>query len=943
VESIEPHVQQVLTLSPKNSPSAYRDGQMWDFSAARNASFELATQDWVMWLDSDDIIANPEQLAELCKAPPGTCYLLPYEYAYDAQGRCVVRQYRERLFNPRGAMHWKFPVHEVMVPVSQPLNMVQSDLVTIKHRRQYNPKPQEPERNLRILKRWMAEHPDDVRNQFYIGLEYANAGQLDDAVTWLERYVKNTGWLDEKAQAIFRLVTIHEQRRQFQKALDWAFEALKTCDWFESCYAICRQFYHLKNWERCANYARMALNTPPTKTVLFTNEADRHELHVYLNVALNQLGRTQEAYESTLEGLKGNPEHPYLRHNRAEYEKALAPKALGVVSEEVLSKAIARVLEVGKPLPAECRRLDKLDIVFVTASWERWDPESIKATGIGGSETMLANMAKHLAELGHKVTVYADPTKEGTYDGAEWRNKERFRDVDCDVLIVSRQAPYLDAPGVRARLRLLWCHDVSAIAATPTLLHRADRLLALSSWHRDFLVKAHDIHPDQVIVTRNGIDLGRFKASPPRNPYKIVNSSSPDRSWPVLLECFKRIREQVPQAELHLFYGFDNWKKVAANDPPQMEGIRLLEEQVKAPGVHYHGRVSQERLTHEFLTAGLWAYPTWFTETSCITAMEAQAAGLAVVTSNRAALGETCRYGTLLDGEWTDHEYQNKFVEACISAMATYAVTSPYSLNAGAPFSLDTLAKDWEAMFLDLLEKKKTHPLNPYLPTKPYRFKQPAKVKLNVGCGPNIFPYPGWLNYDKVVNNEYWRFMRMGGCSGMPAEQRVLAQFMAAHPDEGAVREHDWSIGFPHESGSVDYIYVGQAIEHMNRRTQTIPFLQECRRMLKPGGTLRMTTPDVKLLVDAVRGGGFAKYAVDQPEWFKSAHPADQFSYLVFGAAGPDCTQSQYEGHFHLYARESMEVALREAGFSDIAFDPPPMAEVTDAGMGHSFAVEATK
>ena len=909
---------------------------MWDFSVARNASFEKATQPWLMWLDSDDLIEGADKLVELCKAPPGTCYLFPYEYAYDHVGRCVVRQYRERLFSPKGAMQWRFPIHEVMVPVSSPLTMVQSDLVTIKHRRQYNPKPQEPERNLRILKAWMAEHPDDVRNQFYIGLEYANAGQFDESVSWLERYVKNTGWLDEKAQALFKLVEIHERRRQYQRALDWAFEALKTCDWFESCYAICRQFYHLKNWERCVNYARIALNAPPTKTVLFTNEADRHELHVYLNVALNQLGRTKEAYESTLEGLKGNPEHPYLQHNRVEYEKALKP-AGGARSALVAEDA-------ADPTPADLSAFDpkRLDIVFVTASWERWDPESIKATGIGGSETMLANMAKHLAKLGHKVTVYADPTKEGTHENVLWRNKEHFKNLCCDVLVVSRQASFLhESCAVRASLRLLWCHDVTAIGATPHTLLRADRLLALSAWHKDFLVKAHDISPDQVVVTRNGIDLDRFKASPPRNPYKIVNSSSPDRSWPVLLECFKRIREQVPQAELHLFYGFDNWKKVAAGDKLQMDLIHRLEEQVKAPGVYYHGRVSQERLTYEFLTAGLWAYPTWFTETSCITAMEAQAAGCQVVTSNRAALAETVgSNGVLLDGEWTDEVYQRDFVAHCLEQMYRPSASNP---NHAARFSLTTLAKDWEAMFLELLEKKKTHPLNAYHPTKPYRAKPAANVKLNIACGPNIFPFPGWTNYDKVSDERYWNFMRMGVQPGMPAQQQVLAKFLAEHKDEGAVIAHDWASPFPHADGSVDYIYVGQAIEHMNRRTQAVPFLQECRRMLRPGGTLRMTTPDLTQLVEAVKLGRMHTFAKDQPEWFQSAHAGDQFSYIAFGAAGPDCTQSKYEGHFHLYTRETMEQLLHEAGFTDIAFDPPPMSEVTDAGMSHSFAVEATK
>jgi tetratricopeptide (TPR) repeat protein len=426
VASVEPWVAEVVVHRPGQVP-------MEDFSRARNESFAKATQPWVMWLDSDDVLQGADQLVELCKAPPGTCYMFPYEYAYGPGGKVTVRQYRERLFNPRGAMQWRFPIHEVMVPVGPALRMVQSDAVTITHQRQFHPKPQEPGRNLRILRRWMAEHPDDVRNQFYLGLELDNAGEDSAAVEWLERYVKNTGWDDEKAQALFRLVGIHERRRQYQRALDWAFEALKVCDWFESHFAVARQFYHLKKWERCVHYARLAENAPPTRTVLFVDESARHELHTYLNIALNMLDRTQEALDSALAGLKGNPEHPWLLNNRRQYEKALGVKGHVMSSNRYMGvdpplsnqhgggcrlAATTYAPVAAKPIDPKC-----LDIVFVTASWERWDPESIKATGIGGSETMLANMAKHLAKLGHRVRVYADPTKEGTYDGAEWLAK----------------------------------------------------------------------------------------------------------------------------------------------------------------------------------------------------------------------------------------------------------------------------------------------------------------------------------------------------------------------------------------------------------------------------------------------------------------------------------------------------------------------------------------
>jgi SAM-dependent methyltransferase len=289
-------------------------------------------------------------------------------------------------------------------------------------------------------------------------------------------------------------------------------------------------------------------------------------------------------------------------------------------------------------------------------------------------------------------------------------------------------------------------------------------------------------------------------------------------------------------------------------------------------------------------------------------------------------------------------------------------------------FALEPLAIEWQSMFLQLLEQKKTHPLNPYHPTKPYRAKPaqcyvasselaamaneardkrealartvPPQVKLNIACGPNIFPYPGWVNYDRDPQYEYWRFMRTGERHEMPEHQRALVRFLLKDPDaKHPVAPHDMTVRFPHEDNSVDYIYVGQAIEHMSRRTQVIPFLQECRRMLKPGGVLRMTTPDLDKLTEAYREGAMGSFDTDQPDWFKGAPAGDKLSYLMFGAAGPECTQTKYEGHFHLYTRGSMLAALKDAGFrmGAVSFISKPHPEVKDEGMSHSFAVEATK
>jgi SAM-dependent methyltransferase len=223
-------------------------------------------------------------------------------------------------------------------------------------------------------------------------------------------------------------------------------------------------------------------------------------------------------------------------------------------------------------------------------------------------------------------------------------------------------------------------------------------------------------------------------------------------------------------------------------------------------------------------------------------------------------------------------------------------------------------------------------------------------IKLNICSGPNIFPFDNWINYDREDFDYYINFLKNGKSHSRASYQRLIDYCARGGKLSSII--HDLRDGFPqHANNSVDLIYVGQAIEHINPIFEVPPFLKECYRMLKPDGVLRMTTPDLDLLINAYLAGEMNKFAIEQPAFYQNVDPSAQLAMLMFGSCGEKCKWDHYEGHFFLYTQKSMTKVLNDAGFSKVFFyyetgksySPVMAAEVHDEGMTHSMICEAIK
>jgi len=117
---------------------------------------------------------------------------------------------------------------------------------------------------------------------------------------------------------------------------------------------------------------------------------------------------------------------------------------------------------------------------------------------------------------------------------------------------------------------------------------------------------------------------------------------------------------------------------------------------------------------------------------------------------------------------------------------------------------------------------------------------------------------------------------------------------------------------FPIEDDTFDYVFSEHMIEHMSWQAG-LAMLEECHRILKPGGTIRVATPDLAVLLGLygkernAAAERYVRWIVDRAMPGISAYRA---SFVINNAF-------RSWGHQFLYDGELLLESMRKAGFTD--------------------------
>jgi glycosyltransferase involved in cell wall biosynthesis len=191
-----------------------------------------------------------------------------------------------------------------------------------------------------------------------------------------------------------------------------------------------------------------------------------------------------------------------------------------------------------------------------------------------------------------------------------------------------------------------------------------------SHWNYENFRYFFDIPTNRSIVIKNGIEsFPQRKIYKKGDPIKLIHHCTPWRGLNVLLRAMQEITD--PNITLDVYsstqvYG-DQFKQ--QND----DQFKPLYEQAKQlPNVNYIGYETNEYIKANMNKYDMFVYPSIFEETSCVSALEALASGVHVITNNYGALYETC-------AEWPVYiNYTENFEQMALGTAEAIKVAASY-------------------------------------------------------------------------------------------------------------------------------------------------------------------------------------------------------------------------------------------------------------------------
>lgn len=344
---------------------------------------------------------------------------------------------------------------------------------------------------------------------------------------------------------------------------------------------------------------------------------------------------------------------------------------------------------------------------------------------------------------GATTPFFASPRYFRGYLDGVLRDLPRERPDVIHFFSLSQWAPLLRTACPRARLVLhMQGESLSQLPAGPVAEHlrHVDVVVACSQHVAGLVCRRFPGFADRVRVVPNGVDTDRFRPAPgiTAEPGRIlfVSRVSPEKGVHVLVEAFRKVWEERPDAQLDVvgtpgllpwsllgglsddpkvrelvrFYGDGPlaraWRQLRrGGEAYRAELWRLLPEKA-AQRICFAGAVAHEAIPERYQRASLFVLPS-LSDAFGIPVVEAMACGLPVVGARTGGIAESVEHGRtgLLVAPGDAGELAGALLRLLDDPALAAAMGRSGRVRAARLYSWDLVASDLADLYRGLLDR----------------------------------------------------------------------------------------------------------------------------------------------------------------------------------------------------------------------------------------------
>tara|TARA_B100000029_G_C17553846_1_gene951044 strand:+ start:675 stop:1631 length:957 start_codon:yes stop_codon:yes gene_type:complete len=269
--------------------------------------------------------------------------------------------------------------------------------------------------------------------------------------------------------------------------------------------------------------------------------------------------------------------------------------------------------------------------------------KKINQDSFGGSENQLRLLLKYLPD-------------------------ENFKDIN--LILNNTSHDFIE----KDKINVLWMHhfvnqEEAKNLGSKEYINKLDFIVFNSNWNFEKFQYQFKIPEEKSLVIKNAIEKINFKEKP-KNKINLIYHTTPWRGLTHLLKVFKNLN--LENVELNvcsstIIYG----KKFDENLGKKYENI--FNECKSIKNINYLGFVDNSKILELLKEMHIFAHPSIWPETSCVSAIEAMAAGCEVVGSNLGALYETCSpFGTLISFDRNFENFEKKYQKILLNSVKNF-------------------------------------------------------------------------------------------------------------------------------------------------------------------------------------------------------------------------------------------------------------------------------